>query len=250
MKTLSVVNNKGGVGKTTTSVNLAYDLSEKGYRVLLIDCCEQGNSSQMFGRYDITKPSIADVLAGDKELKKVIRRTKYKNLDIAPGNALLSDVKKIAFGEFSLHFEICTVQDRYDYCIIDCSPSMQLSTMCALVASDYVLVPAKMGQYELDGLDTVLGKIREAQTCNPNVKLMGVVVTMFYRSKVTRMIAMDLMSKFDCPIMDTVIRRGAAVDMSTRKCKPLLKTAMRSNPCVDYLALTEEIIEKTKEAAG
>ena len=151
MKVITIMNYKGGVGKTATAVNLSYNLSERGYKTLLIDCDPQGNASYFYGKYDEKKKGLTGVLQGMYTLETAIRRTKFKNLDIVQADRKLEFVK--IYSPIELKDQIHQLgEDRYDYVILDCHPTFELYTKIALVAADLCVVPVKLDQNSINGL--------------------------------------------------------------------------------------------------
>lgn len=158
MRTVAIFNNKGGVGKTTTAVNLAYNLTELGKRVLIVDMDPQGNASAFYKRYDLTKKSVKEVLEGETRLTAVIRRTNYIDLDIIPANMTLQLLReeKLVQGERTLFKKLWDVRNRYSYCVIDCPPAISVLSNLAMIAADRVIVPVKATEYAKNGLSTVM----------------------------------------------------------------------------------------------
>lgn len=243
MKTLTVMNYKGGVGKTATAVNVAYDLSEKGYKTLLIDCDPQGNASYFFGKYDETKKSITGVLNGDYELKKAIRRTKYKNLDIIQADKNLEIVD--IFSPTELQYQLKKVEHRYDFVICDCHPTFDTYTQCALNAADLCIVPVKLDKNSINGLALFDEHFQEVLDYNHNSEY-KVLMTMWRDTKANKQGLLEIVNEHQYPLFQSMIRNSTAVDEATYKRKPLRKCASRSNACLDYLDLTDELIKEVQ----
>lgn len=196
MKTISILNLKGGVGKTFTAANMAYELYRRGYKVLLLDNDKQGNLSKAYCRYDAE--SIAPVtrlLSGDwLHADEIIQQTDYEGIDIVTANmSLFGAAWNLAREENEdqiLRYEKlwkapieyygdCTVYGRYDYCIIDNPPDIGFNVINALAVTDEVIVPVKIDEDALEGLDIVTGQVEEAKGFNQNLRLLGVLVTVY-----------------------------------------------------------------------
>ena len=178
MKKLSILNIKGGVGKTTSTINLASTLAEEGKKVLIVDIDAQSNSTMLFKVYDIDALSVSDILL-DKNINviDVIKDTDFDNIDILPSNISLAFTEKKILLDVTrnqqnrLKKALEQVEDKYDYCLIDCPPSLNMITINALVASDEVIVPIKIDKFALDGLGYLLESINEIKDeFNENLK--------------------------------------------------------------------------------
>ncbi len=245
MKTVAILNNKGGVGKTATAVNLAYNLTELGKRVLLVDMDPQGNASAFYKRYDLTKKSVKEVLERKTRLTAAIRRTNYIDLDIIPANMTLQLLReeKLDQGERTLFKKLWDIRNRYAYCIIDCPPAISVLTNVALCAADRVIVPVKATEYAKNGLSMVLDYAYEYEidaSC---------LWTMYARGKIEREVMQEIMSEYDCHVYENVIRRSSAVEKSERRHRPLLKCASKAPATLDYMEFTKEF-EEEMEAIG
>lgn len=243
MKTITIMNYKGGVGKTTTAINLAYGLSEQGYNTLIIDCDPQGNTSQFFGKYDETKKSITGVFAGEYILKRAIRRTKYKKLDIVQATKKLELVD--IFSPVELKYSIEKLEGRYDFVICDCHPTFEAYTQCALIAADLTIVPTSLDQNSLNGLVLFDDHFQEVLDYNPDSEY-KVLVTMFKRTKSDAQGLEELVGKHLYPTFKSVIRNSTKADEMARKKRPLRKFARVHGITNDYFDLTEEILEEVQ----
>lgn len=246
MRTLVLYNHKGGVAKTVTAVNFAYNLSEAGYRVLVVDMDPQGNASSFFRRYDINKTSIRELLVGEKSPSRCCFRTNYKGIDIIPANFRLREVtpKGLAAGRETLKLGLWAISDRYDYCIVDCPPSIDFLTEVVISAAEEVVIPLKPDRFSTDGLGTVMDVINGFGSDNVIAKGL---FTQFYRHRDLLASVRDVMSTSGVSMYDNVIRRCAAVDHSIRVKKPLMKCASRSTAAQDYKDFTLEYLGEFKE---
>lgn len=245
MKTVAILNNKGGVGKTATAVNLAYNLAELGKRVLLVDMDPQGNASEFYKRYDFTKKSVKEVLEGKTRLKTAIRRTRYMDLDILPANMTLQMLReeKLQQGERTLFNKLWNVKDQYAYCIIDCPPAISVLTNVALIAADRVIIPVKATEYAKNGLSTVMDYAYDYEV------EASCLWTMYARGKMEREVMREIMAEYDCRVYESVIRRSSAVEKSERRHRPLLKCASKAPATLDYMEFAKEFLEEM-EAVG
>ena len=196
MKTISILNLKGGVGKTFTAVNMAYELWRRGYKVLLLDNDKQGNLSKAYGRYDAESVApITKLLNGDwEEPEELIQPTDYNGIDIVTANmSLLGATWQLTAAETEnqinryerlgkaeiQYYGNCTVWGKYDYCIIDNPPDVGLNVVNALAITDEVIVPVKIDAWALEGLDILAEQIEDVKQYNPRLKLRGVLVTVY-----------------------------------------------------------------------
>lgn len=242
MKTIAVYNNKGGIGKTVTSVNLAYELTVRGYRVLLIDTDPQGNASSFYRRYDLTKASVTELLMGARPTR-CKWRTRFKNLDIVPANSNLRTVDpgKLVAGVGTLRLALWVYENDYDYCIIDCPPGVGFLIEVVMDAVEDVIIPLNPDVFSTDGLGTTLDVIREFG--DPRVHA-GCLFTAFYKNRETVALVQNVMSTMDVMVYNNLIRRCGAVSHSLKARKPLAKCASRSTAAEDYRDFTGEYLER------
>ena len=193
MKTISILNLKGGVAKSFTAANMAYELWRRGYKVLLLDNDKQGNLSKAYGRYEPESVSpVARLLAGDwQETEGLIQPTDYEGMDILTANmSLFPAVWNLAQGDFMIQYKKfmgtggtggdgSAVQDGYDFCIIDNPPDIGANVASALAATDEVIVPVKIDENALEGLDVVAEQVEDARAFNPALTLLGILVTVY-----------------------------------------------------------------------
>jgi len=245
-KIVSVINQKGGTGKTTTSINLGSALSKKGKKILLIDLDPQANLSYSLG---IEEPAgtLADVFTGGKKLADVL--VHQGNLSIAPGSNELVDIEisLVSQPERERFLKnILTGTKGYDYILIDCPPSLSILTVNALAASDEVVIPLQMEVLTLQGLSQILNTIKQVRTAfNAKLKVKGIVVVMFdKRRKLSAEIQEYLEQNIDERIFDTRIRLNVKLAEAPSFGKSVLDYDPSSNGAQDYLSLAEEFLKK------
>lgn len=241
MKVIAIYNHKGGNGKTVTTVNLAYNLTERGYKVLVIDMDPQGNASAFFKKYDLTKPSVSDLLMGRKYPSRCVRRTKFKGLDIVPANVGLRDVspEELIGGVETLKNACWALSGKYDFCIIDCPASIDYRIEIVMAAADDVIIPMKPDAFSADGLSTVRDLIDEFTHGSVNV---GCLFTWFVKNKDTVRIVNDILGKESIKVYANVIRRNSAVDHSILVKRPLARCATKASATQDYRDFTREYL--------
>lgn len=250
MKTISIINLKGGVAKTISAINIAYTLVKvHGKKVLLIDNDKQGNTSKFFDLHDYREKSLADLLTDrDCNIHSVIKSTAYEGLDIIPANMnLLQANKEILLDvarpqQTRLRKALSQLNDEYDYCIIDNAPDINMTVINALVATDDVLVPIKVDKFAFDGLEQLLDQIANVQEFNENIVFKGCFITMYQRNGVNAQGSEYLASSTNYPLFHTVIRKTVKVDETTFVGKPLLDYK-KSTAGQDYEKLVKEYLE-------
>ncbi len=255
MKVISILNLKGGVGKTVSSINIAYTLSTlHNKRVLLIDNDKQGNTSKFFGLHDEKRAGVQDILTydeiEDEELKisEVIQKTKYENIDVITANMNLLVAEKMVLIDTSssqqtrLKDFLQPIANDYDYCIVDNAPDLGMSVINALVFSDDVLIPIKIDKFSFDGLNQLLKEINKVKRkFNPSINFKGCFVTMFQSNNINKNGGVWLDSNY--PMFNTKIRKTVKVDESTFHGEPLLEYAEDSTATVDYVNLVDEYLK-------
>ena len=253
MRTIAVANQKGGCGKTTTAVNLAAALAEKGKRTLLVDLDPQGHSTIGFG-YEPDKMSITVYDALTKAPVGIARATvgtKTEWLNLVPSNVLLSgaeiELAELVGREFVLSEKLRVVQDRYDVCVIDCPPSLSLLTLNGLVASTDVLVPVQVHYYAMEGLKQLFetAKIIKERFHPCYVSILGLLLTFVQdRTLLSRQIQKQMREFFGDLVFDTVIHRSVRLAEAPSSGKPIFAYAPESRAAAEYRALAEEIINR------
>jgi len=248
---LSITNQKGGVGKTTTCVNLAASLAAAKRRVLLIDIDPQGNATMGSG---IDKHSLEfsayHLLMGDKKVSEIVKYKQGVEYDVIPSNADLTaaevELINLSSKELQLKKAIEPIKDQYDFIFIDCPPSLNMLTVNALVASDGVIIPMQCEYYALEGLSALLNTITGlSQTLNPRLHIRGILRTMYdARISLTSEVSKQLIAHFGDKVYRTVIPRNVKLAEAPSYGLPALNYAKRSRGAVAYIALAGEMIRR------
>ena len=260
-KVIAMVNQKGGVGKTTTSINLAASLGILNKKVLLIDLDPQGNATTGVGlnKGDV-KDSIYEVLVDKAEVFKAIIKTKYKNLSIVPAYINLAGIdielmnKERKAVELGLTFDktaqlkknIALVKDKYDYVILDCPPSLGVLTTNALAAADSVIIPVQCEFFALEGIMQLMNTIMLAKKkINPNLEIEGVLLTMLYsRTNLGLEVVENIREFFKERVYNTIIPRLVRLSEAPSHGKPIAAYDPTSKGTLAYLNLAKEVIER------
>lgn len=249
MKKISIMNIKGGVAKTTSTANLGACLSQQGYKVLLIDLDPQSNLTKLFKTYSMEDLQISDVLL-DKNLDihKVIKRTNFENMDIIPANINLIFTERNILVDNTrsqqnrLAKALSKLNDEYDYCLIDCPPSLNIITINALCASDEVFVPIKIDKFALDGLEYLLERIEEIKDeFNPNLNFKGCFITMDSATTVNRLIKQELKNLLGNKLFNTTIKQNVKVVESTFEECPVVFCNKKARASINYKELCKEV---------
>ena len=251
-KTIAIVNQKGGVGKTTTCVNLAAALKNLGLRVLVCDFDPQANSTSGFGVDKTSSPNIYDVLLNGADPAKAVAATVYG--DVLPSSKALAGASIEMIGlerrEYQLRESLDQLKARYDYILIDCPPSLELLTLNALCAADTVLVPVQCEYYALEGLSDLLSTIRIVKrSLNPEIALEGVVLTMYDgRTNLSLQVAEEVKRHFPGQVYATVIPRNVRLSEAPSHGKPVCAYDALSRGAEAYDQLARELVEHNRYA--
>ena len=263
-KIISVINQKGGVGKTTTVINLAAGLTMKGKRILVIDLDPQGNATTGLGlsNNDNSDRTIYSVLNGTKKVSEVITKTNIENLDLITSNVDLSGLEVETAGDtrraFILKEQITAYfndsRGLYDYVIIDCPPSLSLLTIMALVASNSLVVPLQTEFFALEGLSQLMKTIERIKTnLNPELLIKGILLTMYdKRNKLSSQVEAEAREYFKDKVYQTVVPRNVRLSEAPSHGVPVLIYDKTCPGSKSYFNFTEEFLdkEKTMESAA
>ncbi len=248
---LAVVNQKGGVGKTTTVVNLASLLASLGQKVLMIDMDPQGNATSGFGFDKNNLPkTVYDVLINEESITNTIFDTGRKNLNLIPANIQLAgaeiELVSAVSRETFLKRALEGVRDQYDFVLLDCPPSLGLLTLNALTASNGVLVPIQSEYFALEGLTQLMETIKLVKKgLNPDLYIFGVIVTMFdARTQLSHQVASEVRKYFGDRVFRTIIPRNVRLSEAPSFGKAIMEYDPKSKGAESYAALTKEIIKR------
>ena len=252
-KIISIANQKGGVGKTTTSINLSTALAKKNKKTLLIDADPQGNATSGVGIEKKVELSVYDVLIDETEIKDTIINTQINNLDICPSNIDLAgaevELVSMMSRERRLKEKLDVIKKEYDYIIIDCPPSLGLITLNAFTASDSVLIPVQCEYYALEGLGQLLNTISLVKKhLNKNIEIEGALLTMFdSRTNLAKQVVEEVKKYFGEKVYKTVIPRNVKLSEAPSYGMPIIIYDPRSKGSKCYTKLGKELIKNNEE---
>ena len=253
-KTIAIANQKGGVGKTTSSINLGASLAILEKKILIIDADPQANSTSGLG-FDPKQieNSIYECILGDVNPKDAIINTNVKGLDILPSHIDLvgAEIEMLNFDNRESIFKsvINEFKDEYDYIIIDCSPSLGLLTLNSLTAADSVIIPVQCEYFALEGLGKLLNTIKMIQNgLNPELQIEGFLLTMYDpRLKLSNLVAEEVKRHFQSLVFETIIQRNVRLTEAPSYGEPVIVYDAKSRGAINYLNLAEELIKNNEK---
>ena len=253
-KVVAIANQKGGVGKTTTAINLSSCLAAKGQKVLAIDMDPQGNMTSGLGvEKDQVENTVYDLIIGKAGIEEVLCKKVIENLDVLPTNIDLSAAEIEMIGvenkEYILRDEVAKIRENYDYVIIDCPPSLNMLTINAMTTADSVLVPIQCEYYALEGLSQLIHTIELVQErLNENLKMEGVVFTMYdARTNLSLQVVENVKDNLEQTIYKTIIPRNIRLAEAPSYGMPINLYDPKSTGAESYMLLADEVIHKGEE---
>jgi len=248
-KVISVANQKGGVGKTTTTVNLATLLAKKGKKVLLIDTDPQGNATSGLGVTKELELSVYDILVGETTFNETIQETAIKNLKVCPSNISLAgaevELVSMMSREQRLKTKLDEIKEQYDYILIDCPPSLGLITLNAFTASDSVLIPVQCEYFALEGLGQLLNTVNLVKKhLNKNLEIEGALLTMYdARTNLSNQVVKEVKKYFEDKVYKTVIPRNVRLSEAPSYGMPISIYDPKSKGAKAYEKFTKELLK-------
>ena len=249
---MAIANQKGGVGKTTTTINLSAALAEQGKKVLIIDMDPQGNTSSGLGiDKDELETTVYQLMIGDNSFDECVQKDVFENLDVLAANVNLAGIEietmDMEDRNYILRDIISKVEDRYDFIIIDCPPSLNTLTINSMTTADSVLVPIQCEYYALEGLSQLIYTINLVKDrLNPKLTINGVVFTMYDgRTNLSMQVIENVRNNLNQTIYDTIIPRGVRLAEAPSHGLPIRQYDNRSTGAKAYMALAKEVIERS-----
>lgn len=250
-KTLTFANQKGGVGKTTSAVNVAAAMAYKGQKVLLVDCDPQGNATSGVG---VNKRQIIhstyDLLIGRVNANDCVIKTSFANLDLIAANIALAgaefELVDMEHRESRLRRGIETIKDKYDYIIVDCPPSLGILTVNSLVAADGIIIPMQCEYFALEGLSQLMISIRQVKKLyNPDIEITGILLTMYNgRLNLTMQVVNELKKYYANKLISTPVVRNVRISEAPSHGKPIISYDRYSKGSLAYMEIAREIMER------
>ena len=251
---IAVANQKGGVGKTTTAINLSSCLAELGQRVLVVDTDPQGNTTSGLGvDKDAAELTVYQLMIGECQIRECIEHTQFERLDVIPSNVNLAgaeiDLIGIEDREYILKKALAEVREEYDFVILDCPPSLSMLTVNAMTAADTVLVPIQCEYYALEGLSQLMHTISLVQNrLNPDLEMEGVVFTMYdARTNLSLQVVENVKDNLQQNIYKTIIPRNVRLAEAPSYGQPITMYDPRSTGAESYRLLAEEVMNREDE---
>lgn len=250
-KIISIVNQKGGVGKTTTAINLAASLAVLEYKTLVVDADPQANTSSHLGiDPKNVRLGLYEVMINDAQISDTILKTEFEYLDLLPSNIDLvgAEIELINLPnrERILRYALDKVRSQYDFIIIDCSPSLGLITTNALTASDSVIIPVQCEYFALEGLGKLLNTVKIVQSnLNPDLQIEGLLLTMYdMRLRLSNQVVEEVKMHFQQLVFDTIIQRNTRLSEAPSHGKPVISYDADCKGTINYLNLAKELLQK------
>ena len=247
---ITIANQKGGVGKTTTAINLAAALAIKGIHTLVVDLDPQGNTTMSFLEHAKVERSMYDVLVSRAPISQVILPTQIQGLDVAPARISLAKLESALVGELDAHFRlkdrIQEVVPKYEYIIVDTPPTLGLLTVNAMVACTHLLIPIQSSYFALEGTDDLLETVEKIKVrANPDLQLLGVLITLHDRRTVLgRDISEQISKVFGEKVFRTCVSRSVRLEESPAYRASIFEHAPQSSGAIEYYALCEEVMAR------
>lgn len=249
---IAIANQKGGVGKTTTAINLAAGLASKGRKTLLVDLDPQANSSMSFLDIRELKHTMYDALTQDGVHIPdiIVPAEKIANLEVAPSTIALAKIEAKLIGELDSHYrlkdELLRVQEAYDYVVIDTPPTLGIITVNALVAATHVLIPIQASYFALEGTDDLLETIDKIKIrANPQLQILGALITMYdKRTLLAKDILEQIQNVFGLKVFNTIITKSVRLEESPAYRESIFSFAPRSTGAYEYYRLSEEVLSR------